>query len=169
MFKRAFSPTPRISNGDTAAASDFPWHALLVIKGQDVTTNETYCGGAILNEFWIISTAECLKNAKTVRIDVGSTNVSLPYRSVYPDAYTIHPEFDEAVLGNNLALLRLSGVNALHFPSEASPRFAPIRLPQKRQQKENFEGFEAYFSGFGQTTFSKSSSKIVFVNLAIHI
>lgn len=133
-----------------------------MIQNQNANSDRTvYCGGAILNEKWILTSADCIVNARNIRIDVGSVKINTPARSVYPDVFTVHPQFNEEKLENNLALLRLSGPNILYPPNEEIPRFAPIRLPQKRQQNESFERFEAYFTSFGQTSLG-SKLKICF-------
>lgn len=94
-------------------------------------------------------------NASSIRVDVGSINIKEKILSVFPDAYTLHPEFDANKFENNIALLRLSGDNILDYTNKEAT-FAPIRLPQKRQINESFMGleFEAHLSSY---RFSKPS------------
>lgn len=77
--------------------------------------------------------------------------------SIYPDAYTLHPEFDGNKYENNIALLRLSGDNVLDY-AKRKVKFSPIRLPQVN---ESFMGseFEAYISSY---KFSQSSMTLYF-------
>lgn len=133
---------------------DFPWHALLVVKYRGNTSPDpTFCSGAILNEEWIITSAECISKANTVRVDVGSVDINKPLVSVYPDALTLHPEYDVEKRKNNIALLRLKGDDKLNFEKdEYRGKIGPIRLPSRRQVDENFEGFEAFLAGFGKSS-----------------
>lgn len=145
---------PRIADGDRATVGDFPWHAFLSIKyrNDNSTANPTYCSGAILNERWILTSAQCLIGASAVRVDIGSIDVNIPLRSVYPAAFVSHPMYDNSnnKFLNNIALLRLSGKNILHFSEdEVLGKLAPVRLPRKSQMNESFVGYEGYFSGFG--------------------
>lgn len=143
---------PRIVNGDRAEIGEFPWHASLAIKYRqdNPTASPTFCSGAILNENWILSTADCIANAVTIRVDVGSTDINNPYLSVLPDAFILHPQFNTDKFKNNIALVRLPEKSKLDFSDEVSQRrYSPIRLPKRRQFSESFEKYEAYFSGFG--------------------
>ncbi|XP_031617468.1 venom protease-like [Contarinia nasturtii] len=151
-FPSTFTVMPRIANGNRAEVGVFPWHAFLIIKYRTNKPEDppTFCSGAILNEEWIISTAECLSNAVTVRVDVGSVNINTPSRSVYPYSSTLHPDYNNTngLFKNNIALLRLSGENMLNFDG-VNGEYAPVRLPNKRQINETFVGYESYFTGFG--------------------
>lgn len=142
----------RIINGTLAKVGDFPWHASFVIKykGESTTAEPTFCSGAILNEKWILTPAECIQNAKTIRVDVGSIDINKPLISLYPDSFTPHPQYDQNKFKNNIALLRLPANSLLNFSSEETKgKLAPIRLPRKSQIEDEFVGSEAYFSSFG--------------------
>lgn len=91
-----------------------------------------------------------------MRVDLGTVEINKPAVSVYPDAFTVHPKYVRGKFDYNLGLLRLSGPNVLIFTNEPTPNFAPIRLPQRRQEHETFGGYETYFSGFGDKSPRKS-------------
>lgn len=148
---------PQVTNGQKADVGQFPWHASLAIlyRDQDITANATYCSGAILNEKWIIATADCVAKARSIRVDVGSISIDKPGVSVYPDAFAVHPRYNKDKFTNNVALLRLPNNDLLKFPTDSSPSYAPVRLPQRRQKNETFVGYETYFSGFGDKAPSK--------------
>lgn len=119
-----------------------------------------YYSGFILNERWIIAPAHIIATAYSIRVDVGSVNISDPLVSVYPDAYTLHPKFNNKTLKNNIALLQLTGENTLDFTSiRAIGKFAPIDLPRKSQIEKTFlEGeHTAFVSGFAFVNPSKCS------------
>lgn len=148
---------PLIANGDRANVGDFSWHALLIIKYRSNKPEDapTFCSGAILNEKWLLTPAKCLRNAKTIRVDVGSVNINQPWRTVYPDSYTIHSQYDNTnnLIKYNLALLRLAEKDKFNFgDANARGRYAKIELPTKRQVNETFIKHRSYFSGFGYTS-----------------
>lgn len=159
-----------IANFIYANDDDFPWHATLAIKYSHniLTPYPTYYSGVILNEKWIITAAKAIVNASSIRVDVGSVNIKEPMFSIYPDAYTLHPQFDENKFDNNIALLRLSGDNMLDYTSKQAT-FAPIRLPQKRQINESFMGseFEARISSYRFTKPGMNTDFIVVLLLLI--
>lgn len=154
---------PRIVNGDRAQLGDFPWHASLVIKyRQDsATASPTFCSGAILNEYWILSTADCIANATSIRVDVGSVDINNPFLSVLPDAFIIHPQYNQDKFKNNIVLLRLPESSKLIFSTEVSQgRYLPVRLPKRRQINESFDNYEAYYSSFGYSSQSMLSKQL---------
>lgn len=118
-------------------------------------TDPTFCSGAILNENWILAPAECVAGASSLRVDIGSVEINSPAISVYPDAFTLHPEFNKNKFKNNIALLRLSKENTLNFDEDVSQgRYSPIRLPRRSEVHKTFEGAEGFFSGFGLPSYS---------------
>lgn len=84
--------------------------------------------------------------------------MSDPLLSVYPDAYTLHPKFNNVTLENNIALLRLSDENILKFASKkAIGKFKPINLPKQDLIDEMLqrEEYTAFMSAFSFVTPSK--------------
>lgn len=166
--KSAFTPhsklEPRIAKGDRAELGSFPWHASLVIKYRNDKPEDdpTFCSGAILNEKWILTTAQCIKGATAIRVDVGSVDINKPLVSVYPDAFTLHPQYDNSnnKFKNNIALLRLNEKNQFDF-SKSEGKYGPIRLPTRRQVDESFEEAQAYLTGFGYPSMRKYSKILV--------
>lgn len=145
---------PRITNGIQAPLGQFPWHALLAIQYNN-DNRVTYWNGVILNNLWILTNADAVVNARTIRADIGHVVSSYPALTVYPDSYTIHPQFNQNNFVNNLALVRMPLNRPIQFPDGPNPPFAPIRLPTLRQQYALFEDSEAYFSGWGFVRQSK--------------
>lgn len=144
----------KISFGLKAKLGEYPWHVQLAVKYRNDKdkSNVSYCNGAILNKNWIITIADCISNARWIQISVGSIEFNKSALVVYPDKFFIHPEYSTTKPRNNLALLRLDKNNTLNFPKGSLPNFAAVRLPQRRQYNELFEGYEAYFSGYGDRT-----------------
>jgi len=145
----------RVTNAPRATLGQFPWHVSLTVQYRNDNTNRrTYCGGAILNELWILTNAECVSNARTIQADVGSVLFSRPGLTVFPEVYILHPQYNPNRFVNNVALLRLPFLRPFNFPTGPNPSFRPIRLPSLSQQNFTFENEDAYFSGFGYTAFN---------------
>lgn len=143
-------------NGQRASVGQFPWHALVAVQYHNDNTNKfVYCSGTILNEYWIITNADCVKNARTVYADLGSINAYSPLQRVWPEYYVLHPKFNADNFQNNIALLRFPSNKPIPIPNKPSPEFRPIRLPRLSQRNELFVNVEAYFTGYGYNSISK--------------
>lgn len=149
---KSINAEPFIANGNRANVGDFPWHASLFITYHSDAPNAepSHCSGAILNEKWVLTPAECIFNSRTIRVDVGSVDINKPLISVFPDSFTLHPQYDQNKFKNNIALLRLPSNSLLDFTSEQTKgKIAPIRLPRKSQIDSDFVDAESYYSSFG--------------------
>lgn len=129
---------------------------MLAVQYRNDNTNRiTFCGGAILNDLWILATGDCVANARTIRVEAGTVLLTRPAVTVFPELYIVHPQYNPNRFRNNLALLRLPLNRPFFFPSGPNPHFFPVRLPTLRQRNATFEGQESYFSGFGYTSLSE--------------
>ncbi len=129
------SPEPIAENltpivgGEDADIMDFPWQVSL----QDPVLSEDdkpfhFCGGSIIDRFWILTAAHCVEGLEEdqLRVVAGSTKVSESdsegqVRNVL--RIVSHPEYVEASSGNDIALIRLSepldlseGIGAMPIP-----------------------------------------------------
>lgn len=161
MNKLLFAPfqfnfIQRITNAPRANLGQFPWHALLSVQYHGDSTNRVvFWNGVILNNLWIVATADGVSNARTIRADIGHVYINRPAVTLFPDWYIVHPQYNANRFINNLALVRMPLNKPIQFPSGPNPSFSPIRLPSLRQQYATFEGFEAYLSGWGLVQSSK--------------
>lgn len=65
----AFDIEPRIEGGENAVQGQFPFYALLNI----ITFEGNYtCGGSLISNQWIVTTAHCLNGAYRVEVHLGS-------------------------------------------------------------------------------------------------
>lgn len=146
----------RVVNGNRPGNADFPWMAALHIRYRnDPPQRVTFCGGCIINSNWILTSADCVRNAQSVQINAGSIIFRQPLVSVTGDAYFLHTEYNPTNFANNAALVRINPRTPLNFTNNVNAPLAPIRLAALSQERTTFQGQEAYLSGFGYTAYGK--------------
>jgi secreted trypsin-like serine protease len=95
----------RLIDGIPASEGQFPWQ--VAIK----TTSATFhymCGGAIINEEWILTSGQCVYGIITADIVAGSTNLSSPDSTTIAAVESIvHENYNSQYYTNDVGLLRL--------------------------------------------------------------
>jgi secreted trypsin-like serine protease len=95
----------RLIDGIPASEGQFPWQ--VAIK----TTSSTFhymCGGAIINEEWILTSGSCVYGIITADIVAGSTNLSSPDSTTIAAVESIlHENYNSQYYTNDVGLLRL--------------------------------------------------------------
>ncbi|ODN05704.1 Trypsin-1 [Orchesella cincta] len=130
----------RIIGGAIAMRGQFPYQIQLQFVGSH------YCGGAILNENWIVTAAHCadgglplyytvVANQYNILVNEGTEAKRLVSRIV------IHPEYDAQYFPNDIALMRLNQ------PLIFGELVTPIALPPANHTPP--EGFNSTVSGWG--------------------
>lgn len=112
------------------------------------------CGGSIITNIFVLTSADCIVNAKTIKIGLGSTFWSKPAKVLFSTVFAIHPNFNRQTLQNNVALIKLP--EYLQF----SPTLNAIRLVARSQVSQPFINAETYLTGFGFTSTSKIIIKL---------
>lgn len=138
----------RIIGGTVASPNQFPYQAGLLNEGE-VPENGTlvFCGGAIIDNQWVLTAARCVHRRQPAdfRVLVSSVNVIVDNEEVHSvESIHLHPDFVVAELLNDIALLRLAQ------PLEWSESVLPIAL------KSRFidGGVRSVVSGYGITAVS---------------
>ncbi|XP_045607556.1 chymotrypsin-like protease CTRL-1 [Procambarus clarkii] len=99
-----------------AEMSEWPWHAAILEQPQDLYV----CGASLLDEEWILTAAHCVDDyldsgsrlAEVLKVRLGEYDVSTTAEPLKHEEFpvtrvVIHPEFDNATLVNDIALLQL--------------------------------------------------------------
>lgn len=97
-----------------AEMSEWPWHAAILEQEQDLYV----CGASLLDEAWVLTAAHCVDDYLGVEehdmlkvrlgeYDVTTTAEPLKHEEFPVTRIVIHPEFDNATLVNDIALLEL--------------------------------------------------------------
>ncbi|XP_054686376.1 coagulation factor X-like [Grus americana] len=138
------SSHPEVTREADHLPSASPWHAVLVNK-----YNEWFCGGTILNEYFILSAAHCIKQYKDIQVLVGMVDKEKeePSRAMHRVEKIIpHAEFDNKTYDSDIALLKLEE------PITFSEDVIPACLPEK-DFANNILMSQTFgiVSGFGRT------------------
>ncbi|XP_067863976.1 chymotrypsinogen A-like [Heptranchias perlo] len=103
--------TGKAFRGKELQTSNWPWQVSLEL----VAENKHFCGGAIINEYWIITAAHCFitpttQNLQEIVVVVGLNRQLSPEmwaRYSNPHDIIVHEEFDEQTGANDIALVRM--------------------------------------------------------------
>ncbi|XP_067623812.1 collagenase-like [Eurosta solidaginis] len=113
--------SPRIVNGQTAAANEFSYQAGLMVNNGEILF---FCGGSLISNEWVLTAAHCTLSAVKVTIYLGSTTYLNSTVSLEVDKcdIIIHPLFDMRTLSNDISLLKIPAVTY-------SDAIKPVTLP----------------------------------------
>uniref|UniRef100_A0A4W2EAI0 Coagulation factor X n=1 Tax=Bos indicus x Bos taurus TaxID=30522 RepID=A0A4W2EAI0_BOBOX len=138
------SQVVRIVGGRDCAEGECPWQALLVNE-----ENEGFCGGTILNEFYVLTAAHCLHQAKRFTVRVGDRNTEQEEGNemAHEVEMTVkHSRFVKETYDFDIAVLRLK------TPIRFRRNVAPACLPEKDWAEATLMTQKTgIVSGFGRT------------------
>ncbi|XP_074820008.1 coagulation factor X isoform X2 [Natator depressus] len=105
--KTNVSPNPhtRIVGGNDCLPGECPWQALLINEDK-----EGFCGGTILNQFYILTAAHCINQSKIIKVVVGevdrdkeeNTEMMISVEKIF-----VHGKFVLATYDYDIALIKL--------------------------------------------------------------
>ncbi|KOC65504.1 Enteropeptidase [Habropoda laboriosa] len=130
----------RIVGGGSSSAGSWPWQVALYKEG------DYQCGGALINERWILSAAHCFYHAQNEYwvARIGATrrgSFPSPYEQVLRlDHISLHPDYIDNGFINDIAMLRLEE------PVTFSDYVRPVCLPQSEPKS----GTTCTVTGWGQ-------------------
>ncbi|KAF5923510.1 hypothetical protein HPG69_006681 [Diceros bicornis minor] len=131
----------RIIGGMEAEVGEFPW--LVSIQAR----NNHFCGGTIMNEWWIVTAAHCLSSEELfpgdLSVVMGTNNLnsqSLEIKMV--TSIVLHKDFARLTMDNDIALLLLDSPITFNGLKE------PICVPRHFSLSA---WHECWVAGWGQT------------------
>ncbi|TNM97665.1 hypothetical protein fugu_013911, partial [Takifugu bimaculatus] len=114
-----------------------------------------HCGGALIDESWVLTAAHCLENSLTFRVRLGDyerlraegTEVTLKVTKTFK-----HPKYNRRSADNDISLLRLE------TPAPLSDYIVPVCLPGRHlaQRVLNKNGTMTVVSGWGKEDLESS-------------
>jgi uncharacterized repeat protein (TIGR01451 family) len=103
---------PDIVGGEEAVPGAWPWQAALIHSDATNLYDGQYCGGVLVDEFWVLTAAHCVKNYDTADFDValGVHDLLDPepnYQRISPSNIIINPDYNPDLNDSDIALIRL--------------------------------------------------------------
>lgn len=139
------SPTlHRIVGGNNASISDYPWQVAVT-----TSNNFQFCGGTIINEYWIVTAAHCLGSYSNIRVRAGVTNKTHTGQTITVAQEIPHPQYHANSSRNDIALLRLSSPLDL---SGSNAKAIPIVTQALAASGMQDPGVMAVITGWGATS-----------------
>lgn len=138
------TPQFKIVGGSDAKWSQYPWQVAVYINGG-------FCGGSIFSESWVLTAAHCVVDeygnkvpARHITVQYG--DVDLVKGEKVKVAKSIpHPKYQQAHLGNDIALLKLQHPIKLDGVSSRKVQLPSIKMHTKTWQV----GASATVTGWG--------------------
>ncbi|XP_062872374.1 chymotrypsin-like protease CTRL-1 [Trichomycterus rosablanca] len=134
----------RIVNGENAVSGSWPWQVSL----QD-TTGFHFCGGSLLNQYWVVTAAHCRVTPSRHLVVIGehdraSNAEPLQVKNI-AKAIT-HPYYNSQNFNNDVTLLKLSS------PAQMTNRVSPVCLASTNVAA----GTRCVTTGWGKTAYTSS-------------
>uniref|UniRef100_A0A3Q3MF55 chymotrypsin n=2 Tax=Mastacembelus armatus TaxID=205130 RepID=A0A3Q3MF55_9TELE len=131
----------KIVNGQTAVSGSWPWQVSL----QD-GTGFHFCGGSLINQYWVVTAAHCRVSAGNHRVILGehdrqSNTEPIQVKSIFK-AFT-HPFYNAQNFNNDITLLKLSS------PVQMTSRVSPVCLASSSTNIPS--GTTCVTTGWGKT------------------
>ncbi|MEM9017970.1 MAG: serine protease [Verrucomicrobiota bacterium] len=114
-FTPKLDAQPRIVGGSDAIHGFYPWMTAIVFRGTTDLRARQFCGGSLIDEYWVLSAAHCFEDrtASEIEVWVNITDLSNPEPSAVQrnvrEIY-IHPDYgrdNDGNLVNDMAYLLL--------------------------------------------------------------
>lgn len=98
----AYWPVEGIVGGHNTTINRHPWQVSVQHDGNH------FCGAAIINRQWVLTSAQCASKYVDLSIRAGSNHIDKEGEVYKVDKIIIHPSYNEKNFDSDLALLRLA-------------------------------------------------------------
>ncbi len=107
--------TARIVGGTEATPGAWPFLAAIVFSDRDSLNSGQFCGGALIDDTWVLTASHCVEDKTAEEVDVAMGVHDLnqaPAERIRVKSIIMHPGYDPVSLDNDIALLELSSPSA---------------------------------------------------------
>ncbi len=127
LFRQKRNIQGAIVGGLEAEAHSWPWQVSIRNRG----SGSHFCGGSIIDDYWIITAAHCLDNKALNSVKIVAGDHSLreqdgSERTYFPQSFIQHEAYNNNTFENDIALIEL------REPVEFSAAISPVCLPTAR-------------------------------------
>ncbi|XP_041768888.1 collagenase-like [Anopheles merus] len=139
-------PSSRISNGQAAGPTQFPFMAGILISG---TNERSFCAGALISRRFVLTAAACIVGTNTFTVLLGASDMTrieqiIPVLNI-PSHIIIHPGYSALLNRDDIALLQLSR------DADLTPNVQVVNLPRRYHTAFTFNDWSATVAGWGNT------------------
>lgn len=114
-----FAEEDYVIGGEDAPPGEYPWMVALVYSSEDDNFYAQFCGGVLVHPYYVLTATHCTRDEgvrgvpfdvspSEIEVLIGTTSLLAGGHRVGVAEIIRHPDFDDDLLDNDIALLRLS-------------------------------------------------------------